>query len=120
MHEICLNAVSQCALVLDNVCFSRSPSLGVNKPVLIPLPSSWGQKALLFEFHLSRHIGELVTTNETGGSPLPKHLSLVLILQHRFSWNYLHNRLKSPKINVIIIIFMNLLYHLSIHAEVSL
>lgn len=61
--------------------YDYSPSLRINKPVSLPFPSTWWQKAFLFELHLSSYIGELMTSNQASGTPFAKHLSLVLILQ---------------------------------------
>ena len=66
-----INHKGMCVCVCDMVCFIDLPSLRVNKPVLLPIPSTGGQKAFSFEFHLSSDIGELMATNQTGSSPLP-------------------------------------------------
>lgn len=77
--------------VLEIFCFSRKqpwvgvyssslPSCWVNKPVSFPFPSTGRQKALLLELHFSSDVGEFVTTDEAGGSPLAQHTGLVFIL----------------------------------------
>lgn len=68
------------------VCVSEEnclnlPSLWVNEPVAFPFPSTGWEEALLFQFHFSSHVGELMAANQASRSPLAKHMCLVLILQ---------------------------------------
>lgn len=55
--------------------------LRVNKPVVLPLPPSRGDEVLLLQLQFASHIWELVAPDQSSGAPLPKHLSLVLVLQ---------------------------------------
>lgn len=54
--------------------------LWVNEPFTFPLPAPWGDKVLLFQLQFACYIREFVTSHQSCGPPLAKHLGLVLIL----------------------------------------